>query len=595
MNFNKIISELKRRNVFKAAIAYLAVSWVIIQIASIVLPTFSAPAYIQKALIYVLIIGFIFWIGFSWLYDLTPDGLKKTKKTGDNEEIVKITSQRLNKVIIGSLLVVIAILIVNQFYIQDVIENNSTNDSKEMVTRKYANSIAVMAFKDMSPNQDQEYFSDGISESIISLLTKIPELKVISSASSFNYKNKHVSIAQIADDLDVKYILDGNVKKSDSLLRITIKLIDTRDGSQIWDHIFNHNASEIFQIQDEIANSVAQHLELTLSTGKLNSASTDFESYRLFLESSYLYHIDTPESMIEADAILRKSIIKDSTYAPALILLGRIVDRRSRNFNQLPIEEGQKFVINTLEKAIKLDPNNAEAHAFLASKEALRRNFEKAQSLISKAQVLEPSNPTVIGLGAVVNFYLGNIQESIRLDHEVLAIDPLNSRNYFNIGLNYYFIHDYDNALEYLKKYDYLKPEAAIHHYITSVLLTLKGDHEAALIEAEKEPSEWANLCARSNAYYGMGEQKLSDSLLNVLINKYGIRSANSIAASHAWRNEKDEAFVWLNRALKENKVVLHESIYYPYFISLYDDPRWAEFLKNMNLPKGHFILSTLD
>lgn len=456
-------------------------------------------------------------------------------------------------------------------------------------------SIAVLAFKDLSPNQDQEYFSDGMSEGILSLLTKIPNLKVISSTSSFHYKDNQESMATIADELAVDYILDGNVRQSDSLLRITIKLIHTKDGSQIWDHTYNHSFSDIFQIQDEIANSVARQLKLTFSDKRLNTVINDFESYRLFLEASYLHNADSPEGMIEAHGLIRNSIRNDSTYAPAWVLLSRILDRRSRRFNQLPLDEGQEFAIAASEKAIELDPDNAEAYALLATHEALQGNFGRARDLLSKAMELEPSNPLVLMYGSSVNFYLGNLSESTILQHEALAIDPLNPVHYFSLGLNYYLANEYDKALEHLKKYDYLQPKSAIHHTITSVVLTLKGEHQAALVEAEKEPSEWANLFARSNAYHGMGEQKLSDSLLHVLIDKYGNRSANSIAASYAWRNDKDQAFIWLNNAFQENRLTLMESVYYPYFSNLYDDPRWIDFLEKMNLPADHWILNIID
>ncbi len=594
VNIKDLIDELRQRNVIKSAIAYLAISWLVLQIASILVPAFDGPEYAMKVLIYVLIVGFVLWIGFSWLYDLTPEGFQKTENVRDHEAVRRSTGRRLDRVIIASLLFVIAILLVNQFVMRESSNSSPVDPTGEPQLRHYSNSIAVLAFRDLSRNKDQEYLSDGISESIISLLTKVPDLKVISSASSFQYKNQNTAIEEIAEQLDVNYILDGTVRKSGDLLRITAKLVDGIDGSQIWDRTFENSSSDVFQVQDEIANSVAGQLKLTFSDAGIHSRIADFEAYRLFLEASYMYHLFTPESMVRADALINNSIKRDSAYAPAWILLSKITDRRARNLDQVSDEQGRKTIIRSLNKALQLDPGNAEALAFLAKMEALQLNYDKARELVVQAIKNEPTNPEVLSIASDVHFYLGDIHESIRLEHEALAIDPLNPQRLFSLGLEYYFIHDFDNALDYMKQYGHLQPSSALHHMLTAVILTLQGKNEAALAEAEKEPFEAFRLFGTINAYTGLGDMQKSDSLLQVLMEKYPGESENLIAASYAWRGQNDLAFEYLEMEFEKNRSGLQESINWLYFSKLYDDPRWEDLLMRMELPEDHWILHSV-
>ena len=590
MNLKNFFSELKRRNVFKAVLAYLAVAWLLIQIASTLFPAFDAPESSLKTLIYLLGIGLIFWTAFAWIYDLTPEGIKKTQDVDSNEEQYTKTGQRLNRIIIASLLVVIGLLLVNQFFLDDAVPEET---AKARTSRTYANSIAILPFTDLSPNADQAYLTDGISEGILDLLTKIPALKVISSNSSFQFRNTEKDIPTIAGELDVNYVLNGTLRMSDSMIRVTTKLIDGRDGTQLWDRSYNKKLDDVFQIQDEIATNAARELELAFSDNQLNAPKTEIEAYRLYLEADHLYHEFTSESMVQADANVRNALRRDSTYAPAWLLLGKITDRRYRNFADIPFEEGQRISLEAVEKAISLDPDYAEAYSLYAVFLSHRNDPVKAREMLAKADALTTTDADVFRNGSSMNFYLGNLEEAIRIQYDALSIDPLDARQYFALGINHYFNREFDEALRYLDRYSYLKPDASMHRVIRSTIYTIQGRDEEAVEEAGKEPAEWGKIFGLCNAYWGAGDRVKSDSILKVMIDKYGNGNGQIIAATYANRKDPDQAFYWLEEQLEVNRASLQEVINWAYFDNIMDDPRWGPFLDKLELPEGHWILST--
>lgn len=572
--------------------AYLAVAWLLIQIASIILPAFNAPDILLKILIYVLIVGLPIWIAFSWLYDLTPEGFKKTEEALDNEAQLKMTGQRLNKVIIASLLVVIAVLVVNQIYMQASLEPSSDLSSP----RQYANAIAVLPFKDLSPEEDQQFFADGISHGILNLLTRIDNLKVISNNSSFTFRGSEKTFPEMAKELGVNFLLDGTLQLSDSTMRITTKLIDGSDGSQIWDRQFDREIADAFQIQDEIAYEVARQLKLTFADENWYSEKTNFEAYRLFLEAEQHYNALTPEGMEKAQALVRRSIASDSTYARSWVLLAQILDRSHRNFALMETEEGERLVRKALNKAISLDPQNGHAYSELAFYESYNNNAGAAYTLLQKAESLESSNAEISRMSGAISLFLGDPEKSVEKDLEAFALDPLNPRYYRSLGFNYLILKDYDAVLENLDKFLYYNPGANIVHGIKSMAFSMQNKHTEALRAAEQEQADWAKTMGLSAAHFGLGNQVESDSLLRYMVEKYGNNGNGQIvAASYAFRGDADNTFYWLEKQLLENRRTLQEVINWPQFSKVYDDPRWDEFLKKMRLPEEHWLLKNIN
>ena len=251
MNLKIYISELKKRNVFKSAIAYLIVSWLILQVASIILPIFNAPLYVMKTLLFILSIGFPLNLIFSWIYDITPEGIKKTDGHDQNSTL---KSNRLNKVIIASLSIAVILLLINLFSNRS--ENLLISDEsfrKETLAIASGPSIIVLPLINLSNNPEQEYFVDGLTEDLITALSQT-NLFVLGSSSSFKYKNPIKNVVEIGEELGVQYIIKGSVRREVNTIRVVGQLVEVNSGIQVWGNTYDRDltASNIFEVQDDI-------------------------------------------------------------------------------------------------------------------------------------------------------------------------------------------------------------------------------------------------------------------------------------------------------------------------------------------------------
>ena len=456
MNFNNYLKELKRRNVIKACLAYLVASWIIIQVISSLLPIIGAPDYVGKLILVFLIIGFPFWLIFSWVYEITPEGIKRTVNVKPEESIVHDTSNRLNKIIIGGLAIAIALLLFNIFKSPSV----SPTETNEVANGVFEDkSIAVLAFADMSPEKDQEYFSDGISEEILNLLAKIPELKVISRTSSFSFKGKEVTTAEIGKALNVAHILEGSIRKSGNTFRITAQLINVSDGAHVWSETYDRDMTDIFKIQDEIAATVTKQLKVTLLGDAITSKTVNPEAYTLYLQAKQLLIARSIESTNSAEQLIKSSIAIDSTYAPSWSLYSQIVYRNFANYMTMSITEGIKHGKVKAEKAIILDPNYAIAYGVLADYNRSEWNFTEASKNINKAIAIAPENSDILKFAASNALDFGRIGDALTLTKKAIELDPLNYTYYFNLALFYSWNKQYDQAETTLKKYLLMYPD----------------------------------------------------------------------------------------------------------------------------------------
>lgn len=301
---------------------------------AIIIPAFELPGSLLRISIIILSVCFPLWLIFSWIYEITPEGIKKTKSVLPERSIAGQTSNQLNYIIIIGLVIALGLLIKNSISTQasPVAEDSITEVANDK-------SVAVLAFADMSPEHDQEYFSDGISEEILNLLTKVPELKVISRTSSFSYKGMEVTIKKIGQELNVSHILEGSIRKSGNTFRITTQLIDATNGTHVWSETYDRNMQDIFKVQDEIATNVTQQLKISLLGTELSSTPIDTNAYNLYLQARQLNLQSSSEGNANAFKLIRESMDIDSTYAPAWSLLGILYYNAATLFATIPMEE----------------------------------------------------------------------------------------------------------------------------------------------------------------------------------------------------------------------------------------------------------------
>lgn len=477
-------------------------------------------------------------------------------------------------------------------FIADVEELPGGLSEKTHHSRK---TIAVLAFTDMSPEHDQEYFSDGISEELINLLDKIPELKVISRTSSFSYKGKSKSIKAIADDLGASHILEGSVRKSGHDLRISAQLVQASDSSHLWSETYRHTMDDIFKTQDAIAEAVTKQLKLTLFGEMAKTTPINPDAYSLYLRANHLHQKFTGETSNKAEALVTQSIAIDSTYAPSWLLLSRIVFRETSYLYQIPFADGLRLSEEAVFRAIRLDSNNARAYAQLSLINIMNWDFESSIVNIGKAMELSPDDSDIVGIAAHNAMDLGRLEEAQELLERAIDMDPFAAINYYNLGIVYLWLSRFDEASNAIRKYEHARADAALQHTTVSFILLRQGKYKEALLEAEKEPHEFWKLYTRHCVFFALGEKNKADSLLAEFIHRYSKHHPTSLAYMYACRGDVDTAFKWLEIACEQRDPNLVMKINYTYFDRLHSDPRWRPFIRKMGFPEGHWLLEQID
>ncbi|HLB85269.1 MAG TPA: hypothetical protein VJK00_11075, partial [Steroidobacteraceae bacterium] len=265
-------TELKRRNVIRAAVLYGGAAWALAQGIAQLGPSLGMPEWGTRWFLVAACIGFPFWLAFAWFYEWTPEGFKREHEVEDHESITHHTGRKLDFAIIGVLSLAVVLLLTDRFVLR-----RGVNQEADIAISEQ--SIAVLPFVDMSADKDQEYFADGISEELLNLLAQVPELRVIARTSSFSFKGKEVDIAEIARRLNVANVLEGSVRKSGDTLRITAQLVRASDSSHLWSQTYDRQMTDVFKVQDEIAAVVVEQLKIKLLDAAPRTTVTDPKAY----------------------------------------------------------------------------------------------------------------------------------------------------------------------------------------------------------------------------------------------------------------------------------------------------------------------------
>ena len=434
----------------------------------------------------------------------------------------------------------------------------------------------------MSDDASNEYFSDGISEELLNLLAKIPELRVISRSSAFSFKGKNPKIADVARELNVAHVLEGSVRKAGNQVRITAQLIDARSDTHLWSQTYDRELDDIFAIQDEIAAAVVDALKLTLLGEVPQAEKINPEAYALYLQAMYLDAQGTNESLKKSNAMLKQVLAIAPDFARAWRIL-------SRNYNNqaskalLPRDEGIALSREALDQALTIDPNFAEAHSSLGWRvmtydgdlAAAARHFEHALSL-------EPTNLVVLGNSSGLLAKLGRLDEQITIREYVVAHDPLDPIDHSNLAVSYLHAERADDVIATIETLLMLSPERLLAHYLLSLALLQKGENEAALEAIQQEPDEESRLEVLVMAYYALGRMAESDVALAEFIEKYEQKAPLYIAAVLAYRGEANLAFAWLDKTVQYNSHTHGSITTEPRFASIRDDPRWLPLLESI-------------
>lgn len=579
--------ELKRRNVLRVAAAYIVTSWLLIQVVETIFPLFGFGDTPARLTVIVLAIGFLPAMVLAWVFELTPEGLKRDRDVDRSKPRSEIADQRLDRVIMLVLAVALGYFAFDKFVLSEsreaiIAESARREGRTEAIVESYGDkSIAVLPFVNMSSDEEQEYFSDGLSEELLNLLAKIPELRVTSRSSAFAFKGKKTDIREIAKKLNVAHILEGSVRKAGDQIRISTQLIEASSDTQLWSETYDRALSNIFDIQDEIAKEVVAKLKITLLRDAPSVYSTDPEAYALYLQGRHLRRLRTAESLEQSQDLLQKALAIAPDYSAAWDELGYLYVNQL-NLGMRPTDEGYFLAREAIGKALAVDPDYALAHASLGYIAITYDNDPVAAAThLQRALELEPANITIIASAASLTEKLGRLEEALVLSEFVVARDPVSPRSNVNFGGFLAAAGRSGEALTYYQKALVLSPGYSVVNYKIGVVMLLEEKLQAALLAMQEEKSVWG-LVGQVMAHHSLGQAEESDRLLTELITKHEEGWAYNIAYVMAWRGEADRAFEWLEKAVQYKDGGLSDIQNEILFSNILEDSRWLPFLESI-------------
>lgn len=509
-----LFRELKRRHVFKVGIAYVVVAWLILQVSDVVLGQIGVPDWMFKFILFFLVICFPVILMLAWAYDLTPAGLQRTAAVDADADVAEAPP----------------------------------------VEPPSRASVAVLPFVNMSGEKENEYFSDGLSEELLNVLAKINSLKVAARTSSFHFKGHTGDIADIARTLGVASVLEGSVRQSGVQVRITAQLINAADGYHLWSESYDRELDDIFEVQDEIAKSVASALKVKLlgdDSQHLNiGGTTNTDAFNAYLKGMHYRNrgSDEPALRSAVDAY-RRAIDLDPEYAQAYAgLAGALSVLAANNFSGLGKDVDEAY--EAAMKSIELVPGLAAGYVFLADLEfAFRLNNVAAQKAIDTALKLDPGDVRVQIQNARMGFCTGDFEGSLASARMALELDPISASAGQMLGYTLYFAREYAEAISVARRTLELDPHFPRPHYTVAMSLYLLGDFDAAAREIEKEPLSWMRRSGRAIVQRKLGNEEAADAAFAALIRVAEDNGLYQQAQIHAQWGDLDKSLDDLNRA----------------------------------------------
>ena len=507
------LGELKRRNVLRVAVAYLVFGWLTLQIVSVVAPILDLPAWVARATLLLLAIGFVAALVVSWIYELTAEGLKRTADVQPSRSIAAVTGNRLDRFVLAGLALVVAMFAVDRFWTGPAttsptgtgvtVASRAAGDGAGPVLAADA-SIAVLPLANLSGDDSQEYFSDGMSEELLNVLAKVPGLRVAARTSSFQFKGRNLDIQDIARQLNVATVLEGSVRKSGDRIRITAQLIDASNGYHLWSESYDRDLDDIFAVQDEIAGRIVGELRGRLGLAPADGAQAAIaraaspEAYDAYLLGRELLLKRSASSVADGLAALQRATTLDPAYAPAWAQLASayfLSRRASTGFGNMALEEAEPLARAALATAKRLDPELDDAYAVEGViAQFFDNDLAGALAAHERALARNPGNAQALQWRADLLARFGRYKESLEQRLALAAVDPLLASNNNSIVRDLAMFGRNAEAESYARRLDNTDPawaalaRAGMHTYAGEW-----GDAMSALLgEIDEQLRSWA-------------------------------------------------------------------------------------------------------
>ncbi|HMH30841.1 MAG TPA: TIR domain-containing protein [Steroidobacteraceae bacterium] len=492
-----------------------------------------------------------------------------------------------------ALLIALGLFLVGSFVVLDrlVLSKRDAPASATPIARASAavpsavaeKSIAVLPFVDMSERKDQEYFSDGLSEELIDLLAKTQGLEVIARTSSFYFKGKQVTIAEIAKTLNVANVMEGSVRKAGNTIRVTAQLIRASDGVHLWSETYDRDLKDVFKVQDEIAQGVVQKLRLTLlPVISIASARTvNSEAHSLYLQGRYFQNRDTGEDLAKANDYFKRALALDATYAPAWAGIATVATRQVAN-GHITMAKALVVTREAASKALELDPKNGEANAALGIAHMMAHEWAQAEATLASAREIDPTDSSVFMISGVLARGLGRDDDAIALFRQALEHDPLNlvARRYFARTLSFAGrLAEAEAEIRQVLDTNSAQPGA---QYDLGRILVAKGQIDAAGAAFEAETDEGWKRIGLPLSYHALHRTAEANAAFAILLSK-SAGAEFQLAETYADFGDADQSFKWLEAAsqLDLGIIWLHND---PLFKDLTRDPRYTVVLRKLKM-----------
>ncbi len=558
------LAELKRRKVIRTAAIYVAASWLLLQVAELLLDMLEVPAWGLKLVFVLLVIGFPLALILSWMHQITPEGLRREVSADEREPAAVVTQPERDL----PAQVVPAVPAVAQA--AAAADNGS---------------IAVLPFANMSDDPANLHFADGLSEELLNLLSRVPNLRVVARTSSFSFRDRAVDATTIARELNVTHLLEGSVRKAGQRIRITAQLVRGADGSHVWSRTFDRDLNDIFAVQDEIAAAVVEELEIKLlGAAAPRSWPTDPDAYAHYLSGRHFLDLASKEGYEQAIVELEAALAIDRQFAPAWATLG-VVYWGEANNSLIEYDKGARLAREHSEKALSLNPNLAEPLSLLGYFDVL----ESADGAVGMrrmelARQLEPHNPRILTRLANIALRNGRLDEALQHCRQALKADPLNALVHAVYGNTCYYAGRLDEAESLRRRVLALSPRWLSGHYNLGKVLLERKDYAAALKEIQQEPSEFWRQTGLAMVYHALGQVADSEAALRKLAAMESSGSAYQVEQFHAYRGDIEEAFKWLDIAVDARDSGLMFVRVDPLLANLRSDTRWNGLLARFGL-----------
>jgi serine/threonine-protein kinase len=604
MSDRNFFAELKRRNVVRMAGLYLVGAWLLTQVASTVLPMFGAPDWLPRSIVMLLAIGFIPALIFSWVFEVTPEGLKRDEDVPAEQSIGPQTGRRMDRMIIVVLVLALAYFAVDKFVLNPHREKLAAKmAAPETVAAPNEKSVAVLAFANLSDDKGSEYFSDGISEELLTVLQKIPGIHVAARTSAFSFKGKNVTAQEIGQKLGVVHLVEGSVRKAGNSVRIAARLTKAASGEEIWSENYTRDLKDVFAVQTELAATIVGQLRGQLTSGgdarakavieqEVQAAekggTKNVEAHESYLKGRFFLHRHSEKEVDQARAAYEHAVELDPGFALAWAGLAQT----HVWYCNYASEGGQKefnahlsAAREAVERALSFESDLPDA---LHARAMIQTNFEYdwkgAAETLRKALALAPQDPALLTEAGNLAGARGRSTEALDFMRRAVALDPVNAQARAFLGGTLLFLGHREEARAEYKRVIELNPSAPFAYAGVGQSYLLEGKFEEAAAAAQQDAAEWARLLIVSCARWGQKRGPESDAALAELIAKTGETAAYQVAEAYAYRNDRDKAFEWLERARRQHDAGMPGLRPDALLSNLHDDPRWDALLRAIGL-----------